>query len=184
MNLVRPLAEHLPSYRAALLRHWSADTVRGVEAAQEELQKIEHDPGLFLAHMVDREAAGGPVKLPDGSFVPRIPGYKYWMWDGEFCGSIGFRWQPGTVQLPAHVLGHIGYSVVPWKRRLGYATEALRQLLPIVRRENIPYVELTTDPGNTVSQKVIMKNGGVLIDSFTRPAAMGGQQMLRYRIEL
>ena len=48
------------------------------------------------------------------------------MWDGEFCGSIGFRWQPGTTDLPRHVLGHIGYSVVPWKRRLGYATRGAR----------------------------------------------------------
>jgi predicted acetyltransferase len=41
------------------------------------------------------------------------------MWDGEFCGSIGLRWLPGTEELPPHCLGHIGYAVVPWKRRLG-----------------------------------------------------------------
>src|SRR2546430_6881442 len=33
--------------------------------------------------------------LPDGSVVPRLPGYRKWIWDGEFCGVIGFRWQPG-----------------------------------------------------------------------------------------
>ena len=26
--------------------------------------------------------------MPDGSFVPRLPGYRRWLWDGKFCGSI------------------------------------------------------------------------------------------------
>ena len=56
------------------------------------------------------------------------------MWDGEFCGSIGFRWQPGTSTLPPYVLGHIGYAVVPWKRGRGYATQALALLLPEARK--------------------------------------------------
>jgi len=41
------------------------------------------------------------------------------MWDDEFAGSIGFRWQPGTSALPPHCLGHIGYAVVPWKQGRG-----------------------------------------------------------------
>ena len=59
------------------------------------------------------------------------------MWDGEFCGSIGFRWQPGTSALPPYCLGHIGYSVVPWKQRRGYATKALALLLPDARKEGL-----------------------------------------------
>ena len=39
--------------------------------------------------------------LPDGTCVPRLPGYQRWMWDGAFAGSIGFRWQYGTVELPS-----------------------------------------------------------------------------------
>ena len=68
------------------------------------------------------------------------------MWDGEFCGSIGFRWQPGTEVLPPHCLGHIGYAVVPWKKRRGHATRALAAMLPLARAEGLGYVELTTDP--------------------------------------
>ena len=75
----------------------------------------------FLASLVDREAQGDPVALPDGSTVPRLPGYQRWMWDGEFCGSIGFRWQRGTEALPPHCLGHIGYAVVPRKQNRGCA---------------------------------------------------------------
>ncbi len=75
------------------------------------------------------------------------------MWDGEFCGSIGFRWQPGTEALPPTCLGHIGYGVVPWKRGRGYATAALRMLLPHARREGLGYVEFTTDLGNHSSRR-------------------------------
>ena len=57
---------------------------------------------------------------------------------------IGLRWQAGTQELPPHCLGHIGYSIVPWKQRLGYATSALAQLLPEARAEGLLYVELTT----------------------------------------
>ena len=86
---------------------------RGVEAAREDLSRIYADAAAFLASMEDREAKGPPVTLPDGSTARRLPGFKRWLWDGEFCGSIGLRWQPGTTALPPHCLGHIGYAVVP-----------------------------------------------------------------------
>lgn len=184
MELVRPRAEHLPPYIAALEQGWSPDNVRGAAAAQEELALIRKDPETFLARMVDREALGDPVKLPDGSTVPRLPSYRYWMWDGDFCGVIGFRWQVGTAALPPHVHGHIGCAVVPWKRRKGYATEALRRLLPIVRAEGLGYVELTTEPGNEPSQKVIVANGGVLVERFRKGPEYGGGDGLRFRITL
>lgn len=183
MDLVWPAHIHLASYSAALRRGWSPDTQRP-EAAQEQLREIEDDPDRFLALCVDREAKGPPIILPDGSLAQRLPGYRKWMWDGEFCGSIGFRWAPGTNELPARVLGHIGYSVVPWKRRLGYATRALAQLLPEVRREGLDWVELTTDPDNLPSQRVILSNGGVLVERFTKEPELGGSEQLRFRITL
>lgn len=184
MQLVWPNAEHLPSYVAALEKGWSADNVRGQVAAREELERIAADAQGFIASMVDREAKGAPVTLPDGSFAKRIPGFRQWMWDGEFCGVIGLRWQPGTTALPPHCLGHIGYAVVPWKQRKGYATAALRQLLPAAKLEGLPFVEITTDPDNVASQHVIQANGGVLFETFTKPAQFGGVPGLRYRIVL
>jgi hypothetical protein len=65
-------------------------------AAREELQKIATDPAAFVAALDDPQAKGGPIGLPDGSTVPRLPGFRRWMWDGAFCSSIGLRWQPGT----------------------------------------------------------------------------------------
>ncbi len=182
-QLVWPAHDYLPSYARALARGWSANTVRP-EEAQEELARIAADPDAFLRSKVDREARGEPVELPDGSHVQRLPGFIRWMWDGELCGSIGFRWQPGTAELPPHVLGHIGYSVVPWKRGRGLAAEALRQLLPDARREGLPWVTLTTDPENVASQRVIINNGGVLVERFVEPAAYGGGEGLRWRIDL
>jgi predicted acetyltransferase len=184
MQLLTPSLENLPDYVAALERGWSPDNIRGEEAAREELAKIEADAPAFVALQVDREAKGPPIKLPDGSTARRLPGYRLWMWDGEFCGAIGLRWQAGTSALPPHVLGHIGYAVVPWKRRRGCATKALGLLLPLARAEGLDWVEITTDPDNIPSQRVILANGGILVGPYKRPAQWGGSNGLRYRIAL
>jgi predicted acetyltransferase len=183
MELVWPSAEYLASYVRALSEGWSPDNLRP-QTAIDELDRIKQDPVRFIAEQIDREGNGPPVTLPDGSIVRRLPGYKLWMWDGEFCGAIGFRWQPGTTDLPPHVLGHIGFSVVPWKRQRGYATQALQLLLPHVRKEGLSLVELTTEPGNVASQRVITANGGQLVERFIRPAFFGGAEALRFRILL
>jgi len=183
LDLVWPAQVYLPSYVDALERGWSPDNVRP-EAGREELELVRNDPASFLAQQVDRDAAGPPVKLPDGSMVPRLPGYRRWMWDGEFSGVIGFRWQPGTDDLPPYCLGHIGFSVVPWKRRRGYATQALAMLLPEAAAEGLSHVELTTDLDNVASQAVIRANGGELVEQFHKPAFYGGAASLRFRIPL
>jgi predicted acetyltransferase len=182
MQLVRPGPEHLSSYVAALQHGWSADNERGVEAAREELARIQADAAAFLASMEDREGKGPPITLPDGSAAKRLPGFKRWLWDGEFCGSIGLRWQPGTTALPPYCLGHIGYAVVPWKQRLGYAKSALRLILPEAKAVGLPYVEITTDPDNIASQRVIEANGGVLVEHFIKPQQFGCRPGLRFRI--
>jgi hypothetical protein len=100
MELVRPAMPYLDSYVDALRRGWSPDNVRGIAAAQDELRRIECNPAEFVESLTDPDAKGPPVTLADGSQVPRLPGFHLWMWDGEFCGSIGLRWQPRTSLLP------------------------------------------------------------------------------------
>jgi predicted acetyltransferase len=182
MKLVWPAREYLPSYVAALKRGWSPDNIRGAVAAQEELERIAANPAAFLASLVDKEGTGGPIALPDGTTVPRVPGYRRWLWDGEFCGNIGLRWQPGTEVLPPHCLGHIGYAVVPWKQGRGYATDALHEVLREAKAEGLRYVDITTAPDNLASQRVIQRNGGVLVEEFVTPLALGGRRELRYRV--
>ncbi|HTR88315.1 MAG TPA: GNAT family N-acetyltransferase [Reyranella sp.] len=185
MELIVPSLETLPQFVDALKRGWSPDNIRLEEAAREFLGMIAKDAAAFIARCTDREAKGGDVTLPDGSTVPRLPGFVRWMWDGEFCGQIGFRWQPGTEALPKHCLGHIGYAVVPWKRGNGYATKALGLMLAEARQEGLRWVELTTDPDNVASQKVITGNGGVFIERFFAEAAYGADRPeLRWRISL
>lgn len=183
MQLVQPQQEHLASYVAALERGWSFDNLRA-EATQEELALIRTDAPAFLASLDDRQAKGPPITLPDGSSAPRLPGFRRWLWDGEFCGSIGFRWQAGSAELPPYCLGHIGYGVVPWKQGRGLAKAALAQLLPEARLLGLPYVEIATDAGNIASQRVIEANGGVLFERFIKAPELGGQPGLRFRIAL
>jgi predicted acetyltransferase len=185
MELVTPALDHLASYRAALEQGWSADTLRGKAAADEELARIAADPAAFVASLVDREAKGADIRLPDGSTARRLPGLRLFMWNaGEFCGSIGLRWQRGTSALPPHVLGHIGYAVVPWKQRQGHATRALGLMLAQARGEGLGHVLITTTPQNIPSQKVIQSNGGVLVEQFEVPGSHGGGAGLRYRVDL
>ena len=189
MQLVRPGPQHLAEYTAALERGWSADNLRGAAAAREELDRIAADPVAFLALMDDPDALGPPVTLPDGTVKPRLPSLRRWIWvdgadGGGFAGSIGLRWAKDGAPLPPHVLGHIGYAVVPWQRRRGYATQALAALLPLARAQGLSSVEITTDPDNTASQRVVMANGGVLVERFDKGAAYGHAPGLRFRIEL
>jgi predicted acetyltransferase len=183
MQLVWPEMRYLAGYAHALEREWSPDNLRP-EVAAEELEQIRRDPEGFLAKQVDREANGPAITLPDGSVVKRLPGYHKWMWDGEFCGSIGLRWQPGTTELPPYCLGHIGYAVVPWKRRNGYATRALKLILCDAREEGLAHVEITTNADNLASRRVIESNGGLLVEHFRKPAGYGGAESLRFRIFL
>ena len=183
LQLVVPAREYLDGYAGALRRGWSPDNMRP-ESGVEELAAIGRDADAFVAEFIDRQGKGGPITLPDGSQVARLPGFRLWMWDREFCGTIGLRWQPGTSALPAHVLGHIGYAVVPWMRGRGYAKESLRLMLGHARAEGLAFVTITTDPDNIASQRVIEANGGVLVERFTRGPQYGSTPALRYRIDL
>ncbi len=178
LELHEPSLALLPAYAAALERGWSSDNVR--DTSREQLEAIRADASAFIA---DRVAQTGVVKLPDGSEVPKLPNRLRWIWDGEFAGQIGLRWQPGTDALPDHVLGHIGFAVVPWKRRRGYATAALGLMLAEARAVGLAQVEVTADVSNIASRRVIEANGGRPIREFVNPRH-GPEPKVLYSIDL
>jgi predicted acetyltransferase len=183
-RLEKPSLELLAAYAAALERGWGPDNLRVAESAREQRERIALDPAGFIASLDDPEARGGPITMPDGSKAVRLPGYTRWIWDEDFCGSINFRWQNGISELPPYVLGHIGYSVVPWQQGRGFATAALRLLLPDARARGLEYVELTTEVDNIASQRVIRTNGGYPIERFRKLPEHGGAESIRFRIDL
>lgn len=182
MDLVKPGLDYLPSYVDALKRGWSPDGT--CEGAQERLKRIAGDCEEFLAAELDPHQAGVTVRLPNGSRIPCPPGVARWIWDGEFCGRIWLRWSGTGVELPPYWLGHVAYEVVPWKQGRGYATDALRHMLPEARSLGLPYIDVVAGIDNVGSQRVIVSNGGVLVERLGKSSTNGGGEAFRYRIAL
>jgi predicted acetyltransferase len=178
IRLKVPTLDDLDGYADALKRGWSPTTMEDI--SQSELKKVEAGKKEYLAQLL---AQGGEITLPDGAKAPRLPQKLFFIDDGDFCGRINLRYVPGTTDLPRHVSGHIGYTVVYWKAGQGYATEALRQLLPHARAVGLPFVTITCNLDNHASRRVIEKNGGVLMgeveDNFVK-----GLRKLVWRVEL
>ena len=73
--------------------------------------------------------------------------------DGGFAGTAGVNLRPGR-------LGpEIGYSIAPWARRRGYATETARALADWALGHGAPRVHLFVDVGNAASLAVATKAG-------------------------
>lgn len=183
MRLLKPSIAHIPAYLSALQRGWSPDNLRP-EAAQEQIESIEKDAASFVSSLDDPAAKAGPVTLPDGSKVARLPSIRRWIWDKEFCGHIGLRWKPRTEELPPTCSGHIGYAVVPWRRGEGLASAALVAILPAAKAVGLGFVEITTSPDNPASVRVIEKAGGALVRTYTADKALGGHETLQFRVSL
>lgn len=183
MELIKPSIERLPAYVSALRKGWSPDNLRP-EAAQQQIASIEKDAALFVSNLDDPTAKAGPVTLPDGSQVPRLPSMRRWIWEDEFCGHIGLRWKPGTEELPPTCLGHIGYTVVPWRQEEGLASAALMAILPEAKALGLKHVAVTTSPENIASVRVIEKAGGTLVRRCTLDKALGEGEKLEFKISL
>ena len=178
--LVIPDLDHLPGYAAAMERGWSPSTTRDVRG--EHLALIAADPAAFVARLVEPEGRGA-AKLPDGSEIALLPGTTRFIWDGGLCGAINLRHRRGTPDLPPQVSGHIGYSVVPWRRREGHGARALALMLPVAAARGLPHVIVTCDTGNVGSRRIIEANGGIFLTEADDTAEPGLRKLV-FRIDL
>jgi predicted acetyltransferase len=178
----------LPAYVRALEAGWSPNTTRNV--APEQLAAIAADPDTFLSGLNGR---GGTLRLHDGSEVARLPDMIRWIIatdqpERPFVGSINLRWQEDAsgrpvTGLPSHVLGHIGYTILPDHAGRGYASAALAAVLAEARTIGLPFATITCDAGNAASRRIIEKNGGRFVESFVAPFYGPGERLM-YRIDL
>lgn len=167
----RPTQRYVIGLRPASrvrLRPLSLKDEQDFRAAQRAMEPegfqfgFDYDEGMawpsYLA-LVDAQAAGRelPGDRVRASLLVGDVG-------GEIVGRISIRHDLN--EWLSEVGGHIGYCVLPGHRRLGYATEMLRQSLLVARDLGIPNVLLTCDEDNVGSREVIEACGG----SFERHA--------------
>lgn len=188
VSLHAPGREVLPAYVRALEAGWSPNTMRNV--APEQIAAIAADPDAFLAGLNGR---GGRIRLHDGSEVERLPDIIRWIVANDrperpFVGHINLRWQEDAAgrpitELPPHVLGHIGYTVLPEHAGRGYASAALAAVLAEAQAIGLPFVKITCDSGNAASRRIIEKNRGRFVESFVAPFYGPGERLM-YKVEL
>ncbi len=167
------LIDPAPHLREAFLAMLDEFRDAGEEFHQAEREKAEADFDAFVNGLHD-EARG--IGLPEGY----VPYNTYWLvCDGRIVATGRLR---HSLDGQAHDNGHIGYDVVPSRRREGIATRLLGMMLEKARRLGLKSVTLVCRSDNTASIRVIEKNGGVF--ECDGVSTRSGQPIKKYRIEL
>lgn len=95
---------------------------------------------------------------------------------GELVGLVGLRhYLNDNLRIRG---GHIGYSIRPSCRGRGFGKLILQLSLPYLKSLGLSSVLVTTDPWNTLSQKVIIANGG----EFTKAVKADNQYYFHYQL--
>ncbi len=85
----------------------------------------------------------------------------------ELVGVFSLKYELTDYLL--HFGGHVGYAVRPTRRCHGYATEILRRGLETARDAGFTRILAICDEDNVASERVILKNGGVLENTLFDP---------------
>lgn len=112
---------------------------------------------VFSAYLRQLDAGARGEDVPVG-FVPAS--FYVGVVGDTVVGRVSLRHELNAFL--AKVGGHIGYGVRPSQRGRGYATEMLRQTIPLCAARGISRALITCDVDNTASQRVIERCGGVL----------------------
>ena len=113
-----------------------------------------HDFDTYLNEMIKQET------LKEDGHVPATTYFALDVDRNIFVGAINIRHYLNERLLLDG--GHIGDGVRPSERRKGYATEMIRQALPICRKLGIDKVLMVCYKDNIGSQQYIIRNGGIL----------------------
>jgi predicted acetyltransferase len=175
MELVAPSVQYKNSFTEAV-KELKGEQENMTNKRYRELSIPELEANFEAFVEEERGHARGEYQ-PEG-YVPQS---EFWLVDGEeYIGHVGIRHE-----LNEHlktVGGHIGYTIVPSKRGLGYGNKILELALPKAKELGIDRVLLTCDVTNTASRKIIEKNGGVLENQIPNPET--GVDKLRYWIDI
>jgi predicted acetyltransferase len=151
--LVLPSTKHKDSYLEAI-QEFSARHLQEFEYKNIDVMK-----GNFSKYVEKLRGCSDGIGLPAG-YVAHT---EYWLVDGEkYIGRLDLRHK-----LNDHlreVGGNIGYDIRPSEREKGYGTQILKLGLEKAKELGLKKVLLTCTDGNTPSEKIIVKNGGVYED--------------------
>jgi predicted acetyltransferase len=148
--VLRELTAHDEAAFLAGLAHWDGE--------DPHWYSFDWKPGLTFAQLLERERKNSAgLELPEG-FVPATMFYGFV--GKEIVGRLHVR----------HILsdslryrgGHVGYAVAPDLRGRGYASEMMRQAMPLCRGLGIQELLVTCASDNEASRKIIEKFGGKL----------------------
>ena len=117
-----------------------------------DLRRLQRQFGAFVRDLRELGKSKG-----------RKNGYRdcvFWLIDdGHYIGQISIRAELGTAYLMTYG-GHIGYSIRPSRRRMGYGELILALGLEKCPAMALTQVLVTCDSDNLASKKIIERNGG------------------------
>lgn len=117
------------------------------------------------------------ANIPEG----RVPAYTYFYVreeDDKIIGMINIRLALNDFLRKEG--GHIGYSIRPAERKMGYGTKMLREALAICKTIGLGDIIVTCDKINIASARVIKNCGGLLEAEFYSETF--NEVIQRYRI--
>ncbi len=172
LRLVKPCEEYLYSYLEAC---------REFRALHNRTLAFVHDPDAFddWKHTIFSKYADAErgIGLREGW----VPSTTFWSVDESGYVGTGSIRHRLTAALEVFG-GHIGYSIRPGRWNQGYGTAQLRLLLREARKLGIDPALITCDLNNPASARVMLKNGGTLIDTTERVIEGERRMICRYEV--